>query len=452
MPALLVPPGLQSPAALRGLRPLPRQPAATAVPGTGFGVRSVSTYASGGTEASPATPDLPPGWQPGDVIYIGWELTATSGTVTTPAGWTSVFTPIHAASSTTNTLHGVLRRVMQAGDAAPAITFTSGRMAMALAAVQGADNTTPEDVTPVADDNTGVTAPSVRAPSVTPVTAGCLLLTFHAVRNGTNGGATAFTPDATEAEQADVAAAAAGVSGAAVEAASLLLGAASATGTKTATATGLVGTINMMGSAIAVRPAATAATVSGAATLPAESALTAPAVQSATASLPAEGTLSAPAAAQATAARQAAPAALAAAATLAAPAAVQQAAAPLTAAATLTAPAAAAIAGAALAAAATLTGTGTAAGGTIQGAAALAAAATLTAKGTQRAGAGLAAAGTLTALALQRAAASLAAEGTLAASALAITPVTYGTARQGAMAIPAAAAGQSGLPRAQSGT
>src|SRR6266536_3741400 len=132
MPALLVPPGLQSPAALRGLRPLPRQPAATAVPGTGFGVRSVSTYASGGTEASPATPDLPPGWQPGDVIYIGYELTATSGTVTTPAGWTSAFTAIHASSSTTNTLHGVLRRVMQAGDAGSVtITFTSGRFAAA---------------------------------------------------------------------------------------------------------------------------------------------------------------------------------------------------------------------------------------------------------------------------------------------------------------------------------
>jgi hypothetical protein len=149
---------------------------------------------------------------------------------------------------------------MQAGDTAPAITHTSGRFAGASVAVQGADTTTPEDVTPTTDNNSGVTTPSVRAPSITSVTDSCLLLTGHAVRNGTNGATTAFTPDASETETADIASTIAAVSNSAVEVAFLALGTAGATGTKTATATGSnVTVINMMGSAIAVRPAAAAA-------------------------------------------------------------------------------------------------------------------------------------------------------------------------------------------------
>ena len=221
-------------------------------------VRSTSTYASAATEAATSGLTLPAGWQPGDVVYIGWELTATTGTVTTPGGWTAVVAGF-AAAGVTNAHSGVLRRVMQTGDTDPVISFTSGRFAAALAALQGADNVTPEDVTPTTDDNTGVTTPSVRAPSITPVTDNCLLLTFHAVRNGTNGVSTAFTPDASETEQADTSSAVAAISNAAIEAATLALGTAAATGTKTATATGSnVSAINMMGSAVAVRAAAAA--------------------------------------------------------------------------------------------------------------------------------------------------------------------------------------------------
>ncbi len=224
-------------------------------------VRSSGTYASAATEASTSGLTLPSGWQPGDVIYIGWELTAATGTVTTPSGWALAVPAFVSAVGTTPTSGhtGVFRRVMASGDAAPVISFTSGRFAADLLAIQGADNATPEDVTPVTDDNTGVAVPSVRAPSIVPVTPGCLLITFHAVRNATTGATTAFTPDASETEQADTATTVAAVSEAAIEAATLALTDTSATGTKTATATGSnVTSLNTMGVAIAVRPAVAA--------------------------------------------------------------------------------------------------------------------------------------------------------------------------------------------------
>jgi hypothetical protein len=191
------------------------------------------------------------------VVYIGWELTASSGTVTTPSGWVAVVAGFRSAG-TTNCAHGVLRRVMQVGDTAPAISHTSGRFAAVAAAVQDADTTTPEDVTPTTDDNSGVTTPSVRAPSITPVNANCLLLTWHALRNGTNDVVTSFTPDASETEAAEASSNTSpnALSGAAIELAYLALSGTSATGTKTATATGSnVSIINTMGSAIAVRSA-----------------------------------------------------------------------------------------------------------------------------------------------------------------------------------------------------
>lgn len=225
-----------------------------AVPPNNPTIRSSATYASTVSEASSTVP-LPSGWQVGDILYIGWELTASSGALTVPSGWTEPFTQFYATGAT-NARHGVLRRVAQSGDTDPVIAHTSGRFAAISAAIQSADTTTPEDVTSTTDDNTGVSVPSVRAPSITPTTSGSLLLTWHAARNGTNGAGTSFAPDASETEQADIASVVAASSNAAIELAYLALSGTSATGTKTATATGLTGgAANMMGSSIAVRPA-----------------------------------------------------------------------------------------------------------------------------------------------------------------------------------------------------
>lgn len=224
--------------------------------GTTPTIRASTTYASTASEASSTVP-LPTGWQVGDVVYIGWELTASSGTVTTPSGWAAVVAGFRSAGQT-NCATGVLRRVMQAGDTAPAIAHTSGRFAAISTAVQNADTTTPEDVTPTTSDNTGITYPSVDAPSITPATAGCLLLTFHAIRNGTNGASASFSPPSGMTEEADISSAVAAVSNAAIELASQALTGTAATGIKTATVTSSSGTtVNPMGVAIAVRPATT---------------------------------------------------------------------------------------------------------------------------------------------------------------------------------------------------
>ncbi len=199
---------------------------------------------------------MPAGWQPGDVAYVGYELTASTGSVTVPAGWTEAVPHFRSASSTSS-LSGVLRHVMQAGDPnSLTISHTSGRFAAVSAAIQGADNTTPEDVTPASDNNTGVAFPNVEIPSITPVQQHALLLTFAAVRNGTNGSVTNFAPPTGMTEVAEVSSAVSGTSNAAIEMSALALSSNAATGVKNATVTTSGTSINQMGSAIAVRSVA----------------------------------------------------------------------------------------------------------------------------------------------------------------------------------------------------
>ena len=140
-------------------------------------VRSSSTYASAASETT-FNLALPPGWQAGDVCYIGVELRATGATINTPTGFTAVaatFTPV----GVTNTAMAVFRRVLQTGDTDPvAVSGASGRYAAAAVAVQGADGTTPEDgVTPAEAPQSAATNNPV-ADSVTPAGSNDLLLCF----------------------------------------------------------------------------------------------------------------------------------------------------------------------------------------------------------------------------------------------------------------------------------
>jgi hypothetical protein len=200
---------------------------------------------------------MPTGWQPGDVVYVGYELTSSTGSVTVPAGWVQAVPQFRSASSTSS-LSGVLRRVMQAGDPSTlTISHTSGRFGAVAGAIQGADNTTPEDVTPASDTNSGVAFPNVEIPSVSPVQQDALLLTFAAVRNGTNGATATFVPPAGMTEVSEVSSAVSGTSNAAIEMNALALSSNAATGVRNATVTSSSGTsVNQMGSTIAVRSAA----------------------------------------------------------------------------------------------------------------------------------------------------------------------------------------------------
>ncbi len=225
-------------------------------PGAQASVRSSATYASTASESSSTIP-MPAGWQPGDVVYAGYELTSSGGSVTVPPGWVQAVPQFRSASSTSS-LSGVLRRVMQPGDPnSLTISHTSGRFAAVSAAIQGADNTTPEDVTPTADANSGVAFPNVEIPSITPVQQDALLLDFAAVRDGTNGSVATFTAPSGMTNVTQVSSAVSGISNAAIEMSALALSSNAATGLADA----IVATsdhttsVNPMGSAIAVRSA-----------------------------------------------------------------------------------------------------------------------------------------------------------------------------------------------------
>ena len=238
--------------------PSPTSPSPSPSPsasGAQASVRSSATYASTASESSSTVP-MPAGWQPGDVAYVGYELTASSGSLTVPPGWTEAVPQFRSASSTSS-LSGVLRHVMQPGDPNTlTINHTSGRFAAISAAVQSADNTTPEDVAPTTDANSGVAFPNVEIPSITPAQQDALLLDFAAVRNGTNGSTTTFIPPTGMTEAAEASTAVAGTSNAAIEMSYAALSSNAATGINVATVGASAGTsTNPMGSAIAVRSA-----------------------------------------------------------------------------------------------------------------------------------------------------------------------------------------------------
>ena len=197
---------------------------------------------------------MPAGWQPGDVVYVGYELTASKGSVTVPSGWAQAVPQFRSASSASS-LSGVLRRVMQPGDSSSlTIGHSSGRFAAISAAIQSADNATPEDVTPTTDANSGVAFPSVEIPSITPAQQDALLLDFAAVRNATNGSTTTFTPPGGMTEAAEAATAVPSAFNAAIEMSYAALSSNAATGVNDATIHTSAGTsANPMGSAIAVR-------------------------------------------------------------------------------------------------------------------------------------------------------------------------------------------------------
>lgn len=230
-------------------------PTSTSPPATG--TASVRSQASGAGELTASgsyTPTLPAGWQPGDTVVLFSQVTVSgSANITTPAGWTKAVGDFTSASST-SAHQAVWYRVMQAGDTAPNVPEPASRYAWATVAVQGANGTTPLDVTPATDTNSGVAYPAVRAPSITPVTAGALLLTAHGVRNSTNSATTSFTPPAGMTEVSEASSGIAAKSNAAIEVSSLALTDTSATGAKTATASSSSGAlINQTGSAIVVR-------------------------------------------------------------------------------------------------------------------------------------------------------------------------------------------------------
>jgi hypothetical protein len=217
-------------------------------------VRSAGTYGSAATETS-ATVPLPTGWQPGDLCYLGWCLLSAGLTFgPTPAGW-SDFVPPLMSQQNANTLQGVLRRVLQAGDSAPVLPFTSGRFCAISVAVTGYHATYPEDTAPARDDGVLANFPDVRIPSITSITNNALLLAFASSRNSTSATPLTWTPPSGMTEVAEVSATVSTL--VAMELSSLDLAVPTVTGVKIATPTAATFTGPApMGVAIVVRDAA----------------------------------------------------------------------------------------------------------------------------------------------------------------------------------------------------
>lgn len=168
-------------------------------------VRSAGTYGSAATETS-ATVPLPSGWQANDLCYLGWVLLSSSPVFgPAPAGW-SDFVPPFNNMQNSNVLCGCLRRVLQAGDTAPVLPFTSGRFAAISVAVTGYSTANPEDTAPQTDNGVIDTFPDVRIPTITSVTKNALMLGFAATRNSTSANAITWTPPAGMTEVAEVSA------------------------------------------------------------------------------------------------------------------------------------------------------------------------------------------------------------------------------------------------------
>lgn len=200
-------------------------------------VRDKTSYASTGPSDTSSVVPLPAGWVAGDVHYIFCQLTASTGAITTPTGYTAVV-PQFDSENSTSAESAVFRKnaALQGGDGSVTITHSSGRFAAASLAVKDVDTSVFEDVAGASDNGPAGTATAIDAPTLTPANANSLLLTGHTGRRATVGEAVTYLPPSGMTEEVDVSSAVAAVSNASVEVASLAVLDTNPTGVKTATA------------------------------------------------------------------------------------------------------------------------------------------------------------------------------------------------------------------------
>lgn len=212
--------------------------------------RDKASVASLATEGI-TTIELPAGVVDGDLMLLVVYLTATSGSITAPGGWTPIYQNSVPASSTSS--HASLfYRVANNEPAGYDITHTNGRCTASITALSGVDGTSPiQDSDVAVDSAAGLTVP---APSVDP-TGDTLLVTFHGGRILGNGAVASWTPDSAETERVDQPSGVPAISNSAHEVATQDVGAGS-TGTRTATAGGTgVTSVDWIAYSVVVNPA-----------------------------------------------------------------------------------------------------------------------------------------------------------------------------------------------------
>ncbi|MDQ3540489.1 MAG: hypothetical protein M3440_07355, partial [Chloroflexota bacterium] len=197
--------------------------------------RSQTDYSSGGTSVTTFVMARPAGTVAGDLMVLAVDHLSGSTTCTSP-GWESLYDVSNTAGGATSHSTNALYKI--AGAAEPAdytITLSSSKTAIAsMLTYSGALATmVTADIVSASVVDSAATTTVVTAPGVTTTVDGCLLLTIHHV--GVNVDANTWTPPTGMTERADIASG--GTSGSsALSVNELILGAAGATGDKTATA------------------------------------------------------------------------------------------------------------------------------------------------------------------------------------------------------------------------
>ena len=199
------------------------------------------------------TVSKPSGTAEGDTMYFVVYLTASTGSITTPSGWTAIYSNSVPASSTSS--HASLFR-KTAGASEPSsysVTISSGRASASIITVRGA--ATSDDATGEAVDTTaGLT---VTAPDVTATGTNELLLSWFGGRVLGNWATAVWAPPASETEIVDVAIALDTLSGSSHEVTYQTRSASGATGTRSAVASGSgVTSINWIAYSVLVKAVA----------------------------------------------------------------------------------------------------------------------------------------------------------------------------------------------------
>lgn len=163
---------------------------------------AASSGSSAGSTSTSFVTTLPTGWAGGDVAILVGHVSATSLTMTTPAGWLAVPGITNPTNEGANSRVYAWYRVLQAGDTAPTVTnsgATTGGWDMA--AYRGADQASP--IGQAATSTAAAT--SAALPSLTGVTAGAALHAFAHARVATGTIPTGLNWAAAYTESLDVA-------------------------------------------------------------------------------------------------------------------------------------------------------------------------------------------------------------------------------------------------------
>lgn len=190
---------------------------------------NATTYSSGASSTSSVSLAYPASIAANDVLIAQVLISSSTGTITTPAGWTLI------RSDTGNNRRSSLYSYVATGSESGSVAFT---LSASFNAVGGMGAFRGVDTTAIVDANAGQTnsssSTSCTAPTVTATATGGMLLTFSsAVGNVT------FTPATGQTERYDVPTTAAS-SNCSIELGTETLAASGATGTRASTISGSV--------------------------------------------------------------------------------------------------------------------------------------------------------------------------------------------------------------------